>query len=136
MPRQVGHDEPFVAREPVLDEEALGEIRALDPQGTRNVLVRVIRVYLEEAPVLLRSLLGEVERADPVRLWQAAHALKTASANLGAARLAAACRELEALGRSGRADGATELAAGATAAFDEAQRALSALLPGAGRGPV
>ncbi len=48
--------------------------------------------------------------SDPNAVKAAAHTLKSSSAQVGAVRLSALCKELEALGRSGSLGGAAELA--------------------------
>ena len=55
-----------------------------------------------------------------------AHTLKSSSASIGAMRLAAICRALEAAGREGRTDGMVDLTDLARATWDETLGALRA----------
>jgi two-component system, sensor histidine kinase and response regulator len=95
--------------EALLDAAALANIRALDDDGA--VLAEVIQMYFDEAPGLLHGLHGALESADPGELGRIAHALKSASYNVGAKRLGETCKRLERLGKSGELGGAAELVA-------------------------
>ena len=69
----------------------------------------MINLYRESSPALLRDIADSIERSRAEGLRQAAHSLKSASANLGATRLADLCKTLEDLGRSGDLEPAVEL---------------------------
>lgn len=83
----------------VLDEAALNQIRALQRPGRPSVLTRVVRLYLDDSPRLIKALQEAVREGDAMALQKGAHTLKSSSANLGAMELASLCRELETLGR-------------------------------------
>ena len=112
------------ADEPVLDPQALENLRALERQGAHGALGRTIGFYLEDAPALLQTMEAAAARADPDALRRAAHSLKSMSANVGAVRLTALCQRLESAGRGGTAEAATFLAREAAA---EAGRVFAAL---------
>jgi CheY-like chemotaxis protein len=78
-----------------LDSKALETIRALQQEGAPDILARVIRIYLDEAPKLLERLRQALEQQDAPAARKAAHSLKSSSANLGAATLAALCWDWE-----------------------------------------
>jgi TMAO reductase system sensor TorS len=84
-----------------LDAGTLEAIRALDGQGSAEVLKKVIDIFFREMPPMLQSLHEAASQGDAVALQRTAHSLKSGSANLGARRLAELCRELEATARSG-----------------------------------
>jgi len=85
---------------PVLDDAVLADLLALDEDGT--FLQDLFTTYLEQAESALKDIHDAVEDFDAGRLRRAAHYLGGASANIGAMKVAAACRELE-LARSGEA---------------------------------
>ena len=85
-----------------LDRAPLAAIRALRQPGQPDPLERVVGLYLQSALSLKQRLQQALTAGDAEELRQAAHTLKSSSANLGGQRLAARCRELEALGRDGR----------------------------------
>ena len=85
-----------------LDRAPLAAIRALQPPGQPDPLERIVGLYLQSALKLKQRLQQALSAGDAEELRQAAHTLKSSSANLGGQRLAARCRELETLGRDGR----------------------------------
>ena len=91
----------------MLDQKALDVIRALQREGEPSLLDRVIKLYLDSSPKLLRSLRESVEQKDNLKaVHEAAHSLKSSSANLGATALATLCKELEEMARQDRMTGA------------------------------
>jgi len=105
----VGTDDDESTRGPVIDDAALAELLELDRLSPRGVFERVVRIYLDQAPVILRELRAAVDESEPERFSKAAHSLKSSSMNVGAKTLSVLCKELEALGRSGSTDGAANL---------------------------
>ena len=95
--------------EPLLEQETLERIRALQRPGKPNVLGKIINIYLQNSPGLIKTVRESVEQGDGVALSEAAHALKSSSANLGAVRMASVCKKLEDMGREGRIDMAKNL---------------------------
>jgi two-component system, sensor histidine kinase and response regulator len=84
-----------------LDQRALDQIRALERPGAPSMLGKVIEVYLTTTPQLLTAMRTGMEERDSEAVRQAAHSLKSASANLGATELAELCRILEGQARAG-----------------------------------
>jgi HPt (histidine-containing phosphotransfer) domain-containing protein len=75
-------------------------------EGQPSVLQKVIRIYLETSPKLIETIRNSITLGDPEATQEAAHSLKSTSANLGAEMLAAFCKELETMGRAGTTDNA------------------------------
>jgi HPt (histidine-containing phosphotransfer) domain-containing protein len=86
----------------VIEREALASIRALQRPGAPDLVRKVIDKYLDSSSRLLENLRRAVSNGDTRAVVQAAHSLKSSSANVGAARLAAQCKELEAEARDNR----------------------------------
>ena len=95
--------------EPLLEHDTLERIRALQRPGKPNVLGKIINLYLENSPGLIKTVRESVEQGDGAALCEAAHSLKSSSANLGAVSMAAMCKKLEDMGRDGRTDAAKAL---------------------------
>ena len=111
-----------------LDPRALDQIRALERPGTPSMLGRVIQVYLSTTPNLLSAMRDGVAQGDSEAVRQAAHSLKSASANLGATQLAQMCQALEGQARAGGCpESGVEVDALETA-FQQVRRALEAEL--------
>ena len=93
--------------EPALDPRALDAIRALNPARADLLVSRVVDAFLRSAPEQVAALARAAAVGDAEALRREAHSLKSSSANLGALRLAALAREIEARGRERRlGDGA------------------------------
>ncbi|MGF6276076.1 two-component system sensor histidine kinase/response regulator [Massilia sp. UYP11] len=115
-------------RDNPVDRAALDNIRALSRDAGDVLVQKVINAYVGDTPRHLQALRQAVTTRDAEALRRIAHGLKSASANIGAARLAAACRDLEQLGRSGAVDGAAPLLADMEREFQSVRQSLHALL--------
>lgn len=106
--------------DPVLDDSALEELYAVIGADAS----RIVTVFLEDAP----HLLGQLERAalapDFPALREAAHSLKSSSANLGAMALSAAAKRIELGARMETLDRPAVAVAILTEEFERAKAAL------------
>jgi CheY-like chemotaxis protein len=100
----------------VIDREALERIRQLQKEGSQDVLVRVIRMYLQNTPRLLHDLQEAVNTHDFTELPRVVQRLRSASGTIGAMSLVELCKEIE---RAARAGQYTDIPA-AVAAIEEA----------------
>ena len=107
---------------------ALENIRALSRDGGDALVHKVVAAYVQDTPRHLAALRQSLAGSDAEGLRRIAHSLKSASANIGAARLAALCRDLEQLGRAGRVDGAAPLFADMEGEFLSVRESLHTLL--------
>ncbi|MFO0864755.1 MAG: PAS domain S-box protein [Gemmataceae bacterium] len=85
---------------PALDRESA--LARLD--GDEAFFAELTRLFLEDAPELLRSMTSAVEAGDGDGLRRAAHAMKSAAGYLGAASVVAAAGTLESLASRGELD--------------------------------
>lgn len=100
------------ASQPIAHDQmsgALEMIRSLPGNRGKEVLRKVVDLYLASTPTLLQTMKEAESGGDAEKLKAAAHSFKSSSANLGAMRLADVCKELEALGRQGSTEGALPL---------------------------
>ena len=109
-----------------VDRRTLEGLRDLERQGSINLLQRVVRLYLDSTPALLEDLRRSIERSEPDGMRRAAHSLKSSSANMGALRLSALCKEVEMLGRSGTVGDAPNLRVEILQEFERVRQALNA----------
>jgi two-component system sensor histidine kinase/response regulator len=93
----------------VLDQQALGRIRALHRPGSRNFLTKVIGLYFSSSIALTDALRTAAMSDDATGIKQAAHALKSSSANVGAVAFAELCKEVEVAAAEGKLDHARML---------------------------
>ena len=118
---------PTPAPEPI-DETVLNSLAQLQREGRPDIVNRVITLFLESAPALLKELHEGAETGDANRLGRASHALKSCAANVGAAAFSARCDELEALARAGQVPDASARVRGIVEDYRRAEAALSARL--------
>ncbi len=112
-------------RHAVLDRAALDNIRAVDDEeGT--VLAEVIQMYLDEAPTHRDRLRAAIEAGDLAEAARVAHALKSASYNVGAKALGELCRRLERQCKDGQAGGLADLGAAVESMLERVTPALRA----------
>lgn len=112
----------------VLDQKRLYMIRVMQRPGRSNVLDRIIGLYQENSPVLIRTIRQAITDKNGESLCEAAHSLKSSSANLGATHLASLCKMLEEMGGLGQLDGCGELLGSLESEFQEVVLLLSAEL--------
>ncbi len=84
----------------VLDMEVIAMLRELGGDDDPGLLTELIDLFLADAPTYLAALSEALQRGDATGLEQAAHTLKSSSANIGAVQLSEFCKELELAGKS------------------------------------
>jgi len=88
---------------PVLDQAVLAELRA-SIGDDQEFMVELVETYVSEGSANIDGLLAAAAARDCGAIVRPAHTLKSTSASLGAMRLSAICREIEAAGRESRAE--------------------------------
>lgn len=95
--------------EKLINPNALMKIRALQIEGTPDILTTIINLYLKETPGQLKKLYLALRANDAVEVRSVAHNLKTSCANLGALPLSALFKEIELKGHTNSLQGAVQL---------------------------
>ncbi len=114
---------PEIVNEDYLDRKSLDKIKSLGPNGPK-MLCAVISIYLNDSPVLIERLVQSLNAGDADGVAQAAHALKSASANLGAMSLAEVCRQVEDIARGNSVHGCNSLISDIRLEYGKAKEAL------------
>jgi PAS domain S-box-containing protein len=109
-----------------LNARALDNIRSLDPDGSGGVLAEVVGIYLDDSKTQLQALHKAVSSADHGLLSRTAHAMKSASMNVGAASVGELCRQLEYIGKGGSVQGAPPVLAALVKAHEASAPLLKA----------
>ena len=109
-----------------LDQTTLNELRALDPDGSSQVLAQIIASYLEDAPNPIRQMQAALAGSDLAGLTRHAHSLKSTSLSLGATRVSQIARDIELAGKSNATDGCQSLLMALGAEYAAAERLLRA----------
>jgi signal transduction histidine kinase/CheY-like chemotaxis protein/HPt (histidine-containing phosphotransfer) domain-containing protein len=97
-----GQQVPPQSSSGVLDEKALKHIHQLGAERSAVLLPRLQALYTTSSRDLLKKLYAADRSGDLKGLRQAAHALKSSSANVGARHLAEICAELEDAAKRGK----------------------------------
>ena len=80
---------------PVLDPQAIENLRALNPGDDDEFLKEIAGIFLEDTPQRIGELDLAARTADTAKFTRAAHSIKGSSANIGATQLRAAAEKLE-----------------------------------------
>jgi two-component system, sensor histidine kinase and response regulator len=103
----VQQDSP--ASTPAINLDVLEALRELDPDGGMGLAREIMRTFLASAQERVAHIEQAIVSGDSDSLGQAAHALKSSSANVGAETLSGLYRQLELMGRERRIDEARRL---------------------------
>lgn len=87
---------------PVIEPQVLNQLRDRQKYRKRNLVSRVVGLYLEQSPQLLKELVIAGQKADIEALSHYAHTLKSSSMTVGAIALADSCKQLESLCERGQ----------------------------------
>ena len=113
-------------KDDVLDSGALGRIRALHRPGGPNLLAKVVGLYFSSSLALTDAMRAAAFTRDSAGIREAAHALKSSSANVGALQFAELCKEVEMAAAEGQLDYARVLVDKLLAEYKHVLQALDA----------
>jgi HPt (histidine-containing phosphotransfer) domain-containing protein len=117
-----------VIQREVINRAALDAIRALSKDGGDALVQKVVAAYVDDTPQHLQTLRRAISGDDPTSVRKVAHSLKSASANVGAQKLAQLCKEMEHLGRAETTEGADVILTDMEQEFQAVRESLTALL--------
>ncbi len=95
---------PAAAETPLIDEEAIAGMEAIGARNGRDVVAKVWKLFLAQAPTAVARLEQLGAQNDLLGLAKQAHLLKSMSLSAGAARLGGLCETVEQGGKAGRSD--------------------------------
>jgi HPt (histidine-containing phosphotransfer) domain-containing protein len=81
-----------------IDRSIIDDLKELG--GDWSFVVDLIDIYVDDSKQRVSSLAGAIERGDIDAVEKLAHALKSASANVGAKQLAETCKDVETRARA------------------------------------
>ncbi len=110
----------------VLDADALGRLRELDPSGNGRLVERVLRAFQSSSARLGEQCDVARKSGDMQSIRHVVHTLKSSSASIGALALARICAEIES---SIRADALAGLPERLDAMDRELKSVLQAVTP-------
>ncbi len=86
---------PAMSSSPVIDPQAIENLRSLNPGDNDEFLKELTVIFLEDTPQRITDLDQGLAAGDTARFTRAAHSIKGSSANMGAMLLRAAAEKLE-----------------------------------------
>jgi two-component system, sensor histidine kinase and response regulator len=112
-------------RNPVCVERGVLEnIRSIFGASGHEMLMNLIRIFIDDSPALLDKMSNALQTRDAVAMAKAAHALKSSSANLGAVSLAGFCRMVEDIARTDSTGSTESIIAQIQAEYVRVKKAL------------
>ncbi|HVS50930.1 MAG TPA: Hpt domain-containing protein [Opitutaceae bacterium] len=110
---------------PVIDPQALDNLRALNPGDDDAFLREIVGIFLEDTPQRVAELEESLAAGDVPKFTRAAHSIKGSSSNLGAMRLRAIAEKLEHTSRAQGLGGVQPLVATLKEEFARAHAELA-----------
>ena len=104
-----------------IDEEVIESLRELQGEDEPDLIGELFGLFFRDTPQRIADIQAAVREADAGRMGRGAHALKSASGNLGCFPLSDLCAKIEMLGRNGALTGADELVAGVVREYARVQ---------------
>jgi CheY-like chemotaxis protein/HPt (histidine-containing phosphotransfer) domain-containing protein len=115
--------DPSPPAPPDIDQVVLGELREIMEEAFPDL----VHTYLRDTPALIIAMRDGIRDGDANGLRLAAHTIKSSSANMGAAQVAALAKELESIGRAGTTEGAKPLLVKLFAEYVRVKQALETI---------
>ena len=84
---------------PLLDEQALGNLRALRMKGEPDPLAELAQLFIEDTPGRILQIREALKVGAAHEVEAAAHSLRGSASNMGAATMAASCGKIMQLAR-------------------------------------
>ena len=120
-----------MSADPIIDPQAIANLRDLSPEGPQEFLRELIAVYLEDTPLRLAELDQALARQDALSIGKAAHTIKGSSSNFGATRLSKLAQQIELQGKSGNISESAPLCVRLRGEYDLVAEALKRIAAGA-----
>jgi HPt (histidine-containing phosphotransfer) domain-containing protein len=118
-----------MADTPVIDPQALDNLRALNPDDNDEFLREIAGIFLEDTPQRIAELEQSLAAGDAAKFTRAAHSIKGSSSNLGAMALRAVAEKLEHQSKAAGLADVSSLLAAVKTEFARTQAELNRLLP-------
>jgi CheY-like chemotaxis protein/HPt (histidine-containing phosphotransfer) domain-containing protein len=109
----------------VIDPQVIASLRALQGNGDPDILGECLDAFVQDTPVQLAAMRAAIQQRDAAAVRRGAHSLKGSSATLGACRMLALCKQLEATVTAGALAAADASLSQLEAEFEAARDALN-----------
>ncbi|MEB3219201.1 MAG: response regulator [Nostocales cyanobacterium 94392] len=115
----------FDTHQPTIDITVLQALNQMAGDNAKEFIAELVDSYLEDANLRMETIGMAITQDNAALLFQAAHTLKSASANVGANKLADLCQKLEEISRKGSTDGTAEILTLLKTEYENVKNALS-----------
>lgn len=113
--------------EPILDPQAVENLRAISPDDGGEFLRELIAIFLSDTPARMAELDQALGQGDYTTATRAAHSVKGSASNFGANQLAAVAKELESQCKAGTCTVSSPLLPSLKGEYARVETALKAL---------
>lgn len=113
---------------PVIDQDAIENLRALNPDDNGEFLREIVGIFFEDTPQRISELQQCLSSGDVSKFTRAAHSIKGSSSNLGASLLRGAAERLEHHSKTQGLAGTEPMIAEVQAEFDRAAERLRSII--------
>lgn len=114
--------------EPIIDPQAIENLRALNPGDDDEFLREIAGIFLSDTPLRIADLERSLVAGDATTFTRAAHSIKGSSANLGANGLRSVAEQLEQHSRVEGLEGVLPLLIVLKSEFTRAEAALGEIV--------
>ena len=111
-----------------IDLSVLESICEMAGEEASLLVEEMVTSYLDDTEIRLQAIASAIKTANAESIFQAAHSMKSSSANLGAVNLAQLCEELERLGKDKTIEGTESLLSNAESEFQQVGQELKEFL--------
>lgn len=111
-----------------IDFAVLESICEMAGDEASYLVEEMVTSYLDDTETRLQAIASAIEATDAEAIFQAAHSMKSSSANLGAVNLTQLCEELEQSGRNKTIENTPDLLSTAESEFQQVQQELRSFL--------
>lgn len=113
--------------QPIIDQDAIDNLRELNPGDNGEFLREIVAIYIEDTPKRIDDLKRTLAAGDAAAFARAAHTIKGSSSNVGAAALRGVAERLEHMAKAEGLAAAVPLVAECEVQFALAKAALAKL---------
>ncbi|MEL6927209.1 MAG: response regulator [Cyanobacteria bacterium J06600_6] len=126
--KEMGGQEAEKINNSALDLSVLESICEMAGAEASLLVEEMVTSYLDDTQIRLQAIANAIKTANVESIFQAAHSMKSSSANLGAVNLAQLCEELERLGKDKTIEGTEPLLSNAESEFQQVEQELRSFL--------
>jgi len=115
---------------PATTDDVRSGLKQLEEDYGEEMVVKLVKIFIPDAKARIAQIDRAIKQEDSRALEEAAHALKSGAANIGATEMAQLCKQLEAQGELGEMGDALEIMKKLVASWAEVEGLITQYLAG------